>query len=1163
MDAWRFILASLQHYRRIHIAVALGVAVATAVLTGALVVGDSMRGSLRDLTFQRLGRIDSAIVAAHLFREKLADEIIIVPVPEGNGFHPETHAAILLSGTITAGESQNTRRAASISIVGHDPKFWSLGEGGPAKALADGEVAITESVARDLDAKVGDSVLLRIPAVNALPADSPLGDKQTDKTTRSRRLTVAAVLPPVGLARFGLAPSQQLPRNAFVPLATLQDLLEQPGKANAIFVAGSRNEASEESGQQLLRNAIHPKLKDLGVRLESIDSPTHAVLVSSDELVLPDALVRAAERTFGVEKLQPVVTYLANTIVAGQSGSERKIPYSTITGVDSAAGIGPLVDEKGQPISIADDEVVLNRWAADDLGAKVGDEITITYYEPESTHGKLREHQPPPKFKLRAVVELESADGKPTLAADPKLTPELPGVTDQKSISDWELPFQLVEKIRPQDEDYWDKYRTTPKAFVSLGAAKKMWGSRWGTISLLRLPTEGLALSKLLLGKGPNPAQLLEREIEPSSLGMVLLPIKAQGLAASAGTTPFEALFLGFSFFLIASALMLVALLFQLGVEQRAGELGTLGAVGIARKRMTRLLAREGIIVAAAGATIGVVAGVFYAWLMVYGLRTWWLAAISTPFLRLHVSPLSLLLGWLIGVFVSWLTIRWSIRRMVRQPARRLLAGATEPSPLPKGTNSKWLRLLSWPALRIVLAALIVLQCIIGFFLQGEAQAGTFFGSGAAMLALLLGEVRYRLRHFGREWSFERSFTLPWLSALNTARNPGRSTLTIGLMAAATFLIAAVSAFRLDTGEGGTGGFDYIATSDLPIHYDLNTSDGRLKADVPDLPRKGETTSDDQILSGYRFFAFRVADGEDASCLNLYQPKQPRVLGVPPSLIERGGFAWSAIDGPFADKPWTALDAKLAQDQSGRDVVPVVLDKSTAVYSLHLGGVGSRLTIRDAADRPVELEIVGLLENSVLQGNLLVSEANFLKLFPDVAGYRFLLIERLSGDSDSIDGRSLPIVLESALENVGVDVVAARDELAQFLAVQNTYLSTFQSLGALGLLLGTIGLAVVQLRSVLERRGELALMRAGGFRASRLIRMVICENGVLLLGGLIIGIVSAAIALVPQWLARAAGVPWGTLGLLLGVIGLVGLLAGWLTTRSTVRAPIVPALRGD
>jgi hypothetical protein len=383
-------------------------------------------------------------------------------------------------------------------------------------------------------------------------------------------------------------------------------------------------------------------------------------------------------------------------------------------------------------------------------------------------------------------------------------------------------------------------------------------------------------------------------------------------------------------------------------------------------------------------------------------------------------------------------------------------------------------------------------------------------------------------------------------------------------------LIVAVSAFHLNTGEGGTGGFDLVATSDLPIHYDLNTPEGRREL--------GFSDEANQQLADWHVYSLRVAAGENASCLNLYQPKQPRVLGVPQSLIERGGFAWSAIDKQYAENPWMALDAKLGEDESGRELVPVVLDMSTAVYSLHLKGVGSRYTIHDSAGQPVELQVVGLLQNSVLQGNLLVSEANFLKRFPETSGYRFFLIEDSSrhapravtadekGDVNAAatDGtRSVPATLESTLAEEGFDVTDARDQLAQFLAVQNTYLSTFQSLGALGLLLGTIGLAVVQLRNVLERRGELALMRAGGFSAGRLIRMVLWENAVLLMGGLAVGGLAAGIALIPQWMPHGASVPWATLGLLLGAIAVAGMLAGWLATRSALRAPIVAALRGD
>ncbi len=296
----------------------------------------------------------------------------------------------------------------------------------------------------------------------------------------------------------------------------------------------------------------------------------------------------------------------------------------------------------------------------------------------------------------------------------------------------------------------------------------------------------------------------------------------------------------------------------------------------------------------------------------------------------------------------------------------------------------KWWKWFSWPVFRALLIVLVIGQCVAGFFLQGESQSGSFFGSGAAALALLLGEVRFRLRHLARDRKMDRVFSLRRLSVLNIARNPGRSTLTIGLVAAASFLIAAVSAFRLGTSEGGTGGFELTATSDLPIHYDLNTADGRREL--------GFSDSASKELADWRFYSLRVAAGENASCLNLYQPTQPTVLGVPQSLVERGGFAWAETEKQFADKPWAALDAKL------RDAVPVVLDASTAAYSLHIGGVGSHFSIRDGAGREVTLEVVGLLENSVLQGNLLVSEANFVKLFPEVGGYRYFLAEQV-GDS--------------------------------------------------------------------------------------------------------------------------------------------------------------------
>lgn len=1184
MTPLRFILASLRHFGRIHFTVVLGVAVATAVLTGALLVGDSVRGSLKALTLQRLGKVDSVLVTDHFFRAALADELAA-----NENFKKDFTAAepaLLIPGTLQSGSGNEMRRATNISVIGCRPEFWSLGQNGPVTSLSEDQIAITESLARELGAKVGDEVLLRVGTAGALPADSTLGKKT--ETSRGRMFKVGAILLAKGLARFGLQPNQQLPRNAFVPLTALQELLKQPDKVNTILVATAYSDrAASGEAHERLQESLHPHLEDYGLRAERLTSPTECFQISAEQLVLPDGVVEAVEKAIPNVEWQPAVTYLANTIIAGSGENLRKIPYSTVTGIDSTATLGPLLDETGQPIVLIDDpkekpEIVLNRWAADDLQAKVGDEITVNFYEPESTHGQLREHEPV-VFQLKGIVELETADGKPTRAADPKLTPELPGVTDEKSIHDWDLPFELVEKIRPEDDEYWDKYRTTPKAFVSLATAKRLWPSRWGTISLLRR-----YVGESIGDSQPSENDLAEQiagSLDPQTLGMTFQPVKAQGIAAATGTTPFQWLFLGFSFFLIAAAVMLIALLFQLGVEQRAAELGTLMAVGIDRRTVTRLLSREGLLVAVIGASIGVVAGIGYAWLMIKGLTTWWLAAISTPFLKLHISWPSLVIGWIAGVLVSWLTIRWSIRRMMRLPATRLLAGEAS-SVIPALRKKREGRSVLGTAALIVLVLVICGATALGLKLRGEAQAIAFFLTGSAVLTLLVIIIRRRLTATYGKTTTGRHFSLVSLAARNMARNVNRSTLTIGLVAAASFLILALSAFRLESDDAGTGGFALTATSDQPIYYDLNTAEGRREL--------GFSDDASQRLEPWRVYAMRVEEGEDASCLNLYQTKQPRVLGVPETLIERGGFEWTVTDSKIAgvesDKPWQLLNADLGHDADEQQIVPVVLDASTAIYSLHLGGVGAKYKIRDAANRPITLQVVGLLKNSVLQGNLLVSEPDFVRLFPDTAGYRFFLIEQSSGHalpatadatkeiprnessttadsppktSATLDTNAVAQLLESSLADDGFDATDAREQLAGFLAVQNTYLSTFQSLGALGLLLGTMGLAIVQLRSVLERRGELALLRAAGFSPRRLVGMVILENCLLLLGGLAVGGVAAAIATMPQWAPHGASVPWATLVGLLGTVSAVGLIAGWLATRSALRAPILPALRGD
>ena len=1170
MSAFRLILASLRHYWRTHLAVGAGVAVAAAVLTGALLVGDSMRGSLRYLVLDRLGRVEHVLLSDRFFRWELANEL--AAAPEFPHTFDAAVPAILLEAGLQNADPDHPARINDVNLVGCDERFWRLGHGaGEASpsplrdnmAGLDRQVTLatrTETVpsgwgprrvvlnraaADALGVDVGDTVLLRLPQPGDIPAESPLGRRH--ETVGTSRLEVAAIVSNEGLGRFGLQAIQHLPRNAYVPLDWLADRLDQAGRGNAILVAGggrrgARSRASENAvpDHRRLQTWLKPKLTDFGLRLEK--TPRGYFQITSDRMVLgprTEAALSTAVEQLVAEggRAESAITYLANTIAVGHGEQEAAIPYSTVTGIDFAEAppLGPFRSARGQPLKpLADDEIALNTWAAEQLQAGPRMRVRITYFLPETTHGEPEEHTV--EKRVAAIVELAGA------AADRDLTPRVEGITDELTMGDWDPPFPFdPTRIRPDDEHYWEEHGPTPKAFVSLATGQRLWSSRFGQTTGVRIvPPEGMSAEALQTHLTPAP----------DAMGFVFQPVRKQGLIAAAGTTPFNVLFLAFSFFLIAAAVMLIVLLFRLGVERRAAELGILTATGFGRRKIVRLLTAEGALVAALGSLAGMAAGVGYAALMVLGLRTWWLAAVVTPFLRMYVTPQSLIIGFLSGLVLAAVAIWWSVRIAAKVSPRRLMAGTVQSEADAVAQPNRWAPLAG----RGLLALALLLGLVAGRMGE-EMQAGAFFGAGALVLLGLMLVLRSRLRAGATGTAVKAGGgNLRRLAVRSAARNPGRSTLCVGLVASATFLIVAVSAFHLDPTDrephrhSGDGGFALVAESTQPIYHDLNTPDGRLAL--------GFTPEQEHLLRQCTVISLRVQPGDNASCLNLYQARQPRILGIPPALVEHGGFAWAetaATTTGERENPWLLL-------QSPSDPpVPMALEKNVATYSLHLyGGVGETYSITDAQGRTVELEIAALLANSILQGDLLIDEQELLRLFPEVTGYRFFLIAAPSEHTAAVRR-----ALESVLGDYGFAAEPTGERLAGFLAVQNTYLSTFQSLGGLGLLLGTFGLAVVQMRSVFERRAELALLRAAGFRRRRIAALVLLENTSLLLAGLGVGLGAALVAVFPHLAGRTAAVPFGTLAATLGVVLATGLAAGALAVRAALRTPLLPALRQE
>ena len=375
-------------------------------------------------------------------------------------------------------------------------------------------------------------------------------------------------------------------------------------------------------------------LDDLGMTVRAIE-PSHALAAESPAGLVDPVRAAAAERSAADVGLnaQSVFTYLATTLRAGS----HEVPYSLVAAIEPEAMAG-LDSQAGERPPI-----VLNDWTARALGAHVGDPLTLDYDVWEEP-GRLSPRST--DFRVAAVVPIAGT------AADRTLAPVFPGITESATLADWDPPFPLdLRRVRPVDEDYWRQYRTTAKAFVPLKTGQQLWRSRYGDRTSVRLTP---AANQQLATMRDYYAARVRARLDPLAAGLSVQDVRADGLAASRGSTDFGEYFTYFSFFLVVSALLLAALFFRLGVEQRAREVGLLRAVGYTTARIRRMFAAEGLVVTAIGSLLGVAGAIGYAWVMIAGLGSWWSGAVGTSALRLHLSPLSLAGGALAWCWRPW-----------------------------------------------------------------------------------------------------------------------------------------------------------------------------------------------------------------------------------------------------------------------------------------------------------------------------------------------------------------------------------------------------------------------------------------------------------------------------------------------------------------------------
>ncbi len=1034
MTGWAFVRRGLAHYQASYVGVLLGSALGAMVLLGALFAGDSVKETLRQKAEARVGRVDYIFTGGdRFFREGLATVGNEAPL-------------MMLKGKATAQKSG--RGAGGVQVLGVDNSFWLMApEPGPALKLGEREVAVNKEMAKQLDVTPGDVVVLRFQKPGLFSRDAPMSGEAEEPLVVRGVVTVV-----VGDDQFGgfQLEATQLPvATVFMPLGRLQEVTEQPGRVN-VMLANAPDGETEEEMLAAIRKRMN--LKDYGLKLVGV--PLGEAIELRSERIFMDRHVEDVVSELYPDA-EPVVTYLANTIAA----NGKETPYSMVGAVDR--GAAPFLPE-----ALGEDGIVLNAWEAEDLGAKVGDAVRVSYYQ-VAEGNRLEEESA--DFVVKGVVPLEG------LAADKTWMPDFPGMAEAETSADWSpgLPLDMT-RIRDKDEDYWDEHKGTPKAFISVEVGRRLWGNRFGEVTALRIPRS--------VAKPREIRAALREKLRPEQVGMVVKDLRASGLAAASSPVDIGQLFLSMSFFLIVAAITLVAMLFRFNVELRNRESGLLAAVGVPARKVMRWRMWEALVVVTAGSAVALPLAMAYSVGILRFIETIWDAEGDENFFVFQVNPATVGIG-VVSYIVLVMFAVWLVARKQRKQGVNLRLEAGTEEALPRsGAKS-------------LVGAVIC--ALLGLATMGMGGAmgpqGAFFAAG--FLLLLAGLFLYRWR-LGKVESGGKGLSIKNLAQLNASRRPARSLTVTGIMASGVFLVVAVAAFRKDTSDdwkepaGGTGGYAlWVETAGVVNRV----GDGEEAVDYFEL-------GDDKGVVG-AVLPFRMGPGDDASCFNLNTVHRPRLLATDTGeLAEREAFTIKKI-AEGLEKSWSVL----AEEGTMRAFV----DETTLMWVLK-AKVGDLIEYEDEFGNAYDVEIAGALADSVFQGHFVVNEDRFLEHYPSAGGYGMFLAEA-SGEAGAAQA-----AVQKSMADRGVEVGMTTGRLKAFHGVENTYIAIFHVLGGLGVILGAAGLGLVTARNLAERRYEFAVLRTVGIPAVVTRQMVFKEVGQFLRWGLGIGMVAAVVAIVPN-----------------------------------------------
>jgi putative ABC transport system permease protein len=1083
---FKLVLRTIIFYKKPVFYQVLIIALLSAVITGSLLTGSSVRSSLKRSATQKLGNTGIAISSGTRYfdvslvkRMQESHNINCTGILEQNGYCQNL-------GT------QKEAFKTNIIAISHD--FFSF-QGNDSIKIKQGEVAVNKRLANFLLLKPGDDLAIHFREITDIPASAPFAPGNEIST--SIVLKVGVILDPAEAGNFSLSISQITPMNIFVNLADIESSSAKASKINRLLI-DERSGFSASQVSKLLRQTMLPS--DIGIRLRKINK-TNQYELTSDRIFIDDALVKEIRDL--IPSSAPVLTYLGNRFIVGNHST----PYSFVSALPASL----------YPEICKDNRIIINTWMADDLKAKQGDTLNMYWYSPDSLNKLIERNQ---GFIIDRIVTMDG------IWADSLLMPDFPGISGSESCSDWDagIPIRMNE-IRPKDEDYWNKYRGTPKAFINYEKGKELWGNNFGPATAIRFKT-GVT--------GEEIAGKLNGSLDPDESGFAITDIAEESIKAADQSVDFGTLFLSLGFFLIIASIVLLSFAVSSYFDSKRGHLNTFFALGFKSGWIKKLLFAETGIIALAGTFAGAFSGVIVNVLITKALNSVWKGAVQTDTLNAFFNIVPIITGFVFTLFIVAIFMLIKIIRYLKMLNRKEHEIHKMPSPS---------RNLMFLVTSFILTA--VFFFLSGFYKSNELSF--YFASGTF---LLVSMVFFWRQFFIGNTTLKNTYIKrkKGLSRLYYAHYPSNAVTPILFIAAGIFAVFITAANRMNFNDkylqrsSGTGGYLLWCETAIPIKEDLNSASGR-----------NATGLDIDQLSGLSFVQARVSAGNDASCLNLNHITSPPLMGIDPSdFVKYGAFSFAnEITDRSIKDPWSFLNIV-----SGNNIIYGIADQTVLEWGLK-HKTGDTLTLRAENGQPLKVIIAAGLQTSVFQGYVLIGMENFRKYYPSVSGSTVMLA---NGDPSLID--VYKNTLAERFANSGIDIEKTNDRLAAFYEVTNTYLSVFGVFGAFGMITAIAGLGFVLLRNYNQRKREFALMLATGFPFKSIRRMILTEQVIILLAGVSAGVISAIVATLPS-IRERADLPWLFLTGMVAAITLTGLITLFLSVRSISGESLTVSLRRE